>query len=148
MPAMPSNAETRLTRRSFVQTAAASLLALSGGAALAGVLRFLGYQPAPRPPTEFDLGPAADFPSGARRVIPEASAMVFSTPGGLAALSLLCSHLGCTVNPDSAGFTCPCHGSQFDAQGGLRRGPADRGLRSLALSTDERDHLILRTNPE
>ena len=145
MPATPSSAEPRVTRRDFLEAAGRALLAVSGLAALGGVLRFLGYQSAPRPQTEFDLGPAAAFPAGSRRVISDAGAVVFNTPGGFTALSLVCPHLGCTVRPEAAGFECPCHGSQFDEQGALLRGPAEGGLRSLTLETDERGHLILRT---
>ncbi len=145
MPATPLNAERRVTRRDFLHTLAQAVLAVSGLAALGGVLRFLGYQSAPGLRTEFDLGPATDLPPGARRFVPEASAIVISTANGLTALSLICPHLGCTVNAAVAGFTCPCHGSQFDPQGQLVRGPAETSLRPLLVSIDEHGHLILRT---
>lgn len=42
-----------------------------------------------------------------------------------AALSLLCTHMGCPVGlPIHGTMTCPCHGSQFDLEGRVRRGPA------------------------
>lgn len=55
-------------------------------------------------------------------------------------------HLGCRVNDESNGFTCPCHGSQFDATGKLTRGPAKKDLRKLRLEVSERGSLILYTN--
>ena len=47
------------------------------------------------------------------------------------ALSLICTHLGCTVTVASDRLSCPCHGSQFDQRGKVLRGPADRPLRRL-----------------
>jgi len=47
------------------------------------------------------------------------------------ALDLICTHLGCTVTVTSSGLSCPCHGSRFDRQGRVLKGPADRTLRRL-----------------
>jgi cytochrome b6-f complex iron-sulfur subunit len=44
------------------------------------------------------------------------------------ALSLVCTHLGCTVNVTPTELICPCHGSTFDRQGRVLKGPADRQL--------------------
>lgn len=44
------------------------------------------------------------------------------------AFSAVCPHEGCTVAPDDEQFTCPCHGSQFELSGDLKRGPARTGL--------------------
>jgi Rieske Fe-S protein len=48
------------------------------------------------------------------------------------ALSALCTHQACTVEWDgSARFDCPCHGSQFTAEGTVMRGPAASPLRTF-----------------
>jgi cytochrome b6-f complex iron-sulfur subunit len=41
-------------------------------------------------------------------------------------VNAVCTHLGCVVPWDAGAnkFICQCHGSQYDAQGGLVRGPA------------------------
>jgi Rieske Fe-S protein len=48
--------------------------------------------------------------------------------GGLYAMSAACTHAGCPVSVVSIGGTeelsCPCHGSLFDANGEVTRGPA------------------------
>ena len=45
------------------------------------------------------------------------------------AFSMQCTHEGCPVNPPVHGvMTCPCHGSQFDLAGDVRRGPAQYPL--------------------
>lgn len=44
------------------------------------------------------------------------------------AISLICTHLGCTVSVTPDGMVCPCHGSRFDSLGNLLTGPAERSL--------------------
>lgn len=51
----------------------------------------------------------------------------------LAAISLVCTHLGCTVNRVETGFQCPCHGSQYDSDGIVVGGPAPRTLHWLEI---------------
>ena len=42
-----------------------------------------------------------------------------------------CTHLGCTFpwNPNDKQFQCPCHGSRYDNEGRVVRGPAPLPLR-------------------
>jgi ubiquinol-cytochrome c reductase iron-sulfur subunit len=42
----------------------------------------------------------------------------------------VCTHLGCVPAPggDYGAWICPCHGSQFDASGRIRKGPAPTNL--------------------
>jgi len=50
------------------------------------------------------------------------------------ALSMQCTHEGCPVRPPVQGFiTCPCHGSQYDLEGRVRRGPAQLPLARYAV---------------
>jgi cytochrome b6-f complex iron-sulfur subunit len=56
--------------------------------------------------------------------------IVRSEDGGFLALSLICSHLGCSVLWDKAKnqFVCPCHSSAFDRLGNVINSPAPRAL--------------------
>ena len=50
--------------------------------------------------------------------------IVENTSAGYVAISLVCTHNGCTVSYRGAnGFTCPCHGGTFDANGNVTGGP-------------------------
>lgn len=43
----------------------------------------------------------------------------------------ICTHLGCIPldnQGDYGGYLCPCHGSQYDTAGRIRRGPAPENL--------------------
>ncbi len=40
----------------------------------------------------------------------------------------VCTHLGCVPNRTAEGWTCPCHGSQYDLSGRILKGPAPRNL--------------------
>ncbi len=63
---------------------------------------------------------------------PEITYLVITQDSTVApyAIKPICTHLGCIVNwkPEQNRFVCPCHGSQYDAQGRVVRGPARRSL--------------------
>jgi cytochrome b6-f complex iron-sulfur subunit len=45
-------------------------------------------------------------------------------------LTATCTHQQCTITGfQNNVFQCPCHGSQFNATGGVIRGPATQSLR-------------------
>jgi nitrite reductase/ring-hydroxylating ferredoxin subunit len=48
------------------------------------------------------------------------------TEGEAVAFDATCPHQGCTVAPDDGQLSCPCHGSQFELDGSLKKGPARR----------------------
>src|SRR5450759_5197047 len=132
-----------ISRRDFLKLASSAILTASGLLGLGGLLRFLDTQTDAVPPTDFDLGPASNYASGSRTLRPEIPAVVFRTTGGFTAMSLVCTHLGCTVESKPEGFTCPCHGSRFDLQGKVLRGPAGKPLNSLrtGITSDGKLHV-------
>ena len=56
--------------------------------------------------------------------------LVRQKDGGFLALSLFCTHLGCTVRWDQEKlkFICPCHSSEFDQNGDVINPPAPRAM--------------------
>ena len=137
---------TDLTRRDFLKLARDGFLWLSAALGLGGLLRFLDYDPNPAPRTEFNLGPVENYPPGSRTLLPEPPAVLVHTESGFSALSLICTHLGCTVEQNMDGFACPCHGSHFDVNGNVTHGPAMKPLTSLRIEIIEDNRLILHTD--
>lgn len=140
-----------LSRRRFL-----ALLTHGGWVAAMGVLlyqvgRFLGAEELPSGPSPVvRAGKLADFPPGSTTYVSEARAWVRHEAGGLTALDAVCPHMGCLVQqPETAvpGFQCPCHGSQFGADGALVHGPAERPLRPLTVrvGADETVTILGRT---
>ncbi len=119
-------------------------LGLTGMLSLAAVFRFLDFESDQTPQTEFDVGASADYPLNSRVVRPEIPAVIVRGAAGFTAMSLICSHLGCTVEKALEGFACPCHGSRYDAQGRVTRGPATQSLRTLGTQIRADGHLIVR----
>jgi cytochrome b6-f complex iron-sulfur subunit len=136
---------TASQRRDFFKAVAYYAMAGTGVLALGGLLSFLNFEAEPPRQTDFDLGPAADFAVGSRTVAAEVPALLIRTAEGFVALSLVCTHLGCTVTAGSDGFACPCHGSRYDMQGRVVRGPAQRQLQRLQVETNEDGHVIIHT---
>jgi cytochrome b6-f complex iron-sulfur subunit len=63
------------------------------------------------------------------------SMAVFRDSEGVYAISTVCTHLGCIVKASPSGFACPCHGSEFEPDGAVRRGPAPRPLDWLEVTS-------------
>ncbi len=47
-----------------------------------------------------------------------------------------CTHQNCEVKPHDTLLSCPCHGSEFDVNGGVLEGPAESDLKVFEVSTD------------
>lgn len=61
------------------------------------------------------------------------------------AMSARCTHLGCQVRPSrsQSSLRCPCHGSTFDLEGRVIRGPAQGPLTTYPLEL-EGDQIFIR----
>ncbi len=97
------------------------------------------YEPSRR----FTIGNPSGFPVGSATFLPERRLFVFNGPDGLFCISSVCTHLGCNVRHVGAGFECPCHGSHYDENGRVTRGPAPKPLEWYGLSLSPRDQLIV-----
>lgn len=73
--------------------------------------------------------------------------LVVENDGTLATygINAVCTHLGCVVpwNPAENKFICPCHGSQYNNQGKVVRGPAPLSLALAHADVDENGKVLL-----
>ncbi len=121
------------TRRGLLRGLLGSIGALGLGGVIYGAYRFLAPGAGSCAPVEIALN---DIP--AEGVYPfqfgTTPGLLFkSEDGNLKAFSLVCSHLGCTVqwNSEKKAFTCPCHDGLFDAEGNVVSGPPPAPLERL-----------------
>ena len=119
---------TAQSRRSFFTTLALLL------ASLALLWRYLTPRAAGRSKALISVD-KADIPPQGALVYREARIALVRSGEEVYALSLVCTHLGCTVNVGEEQLSCPCHGSLFDLRGNVLKGPADRPLRRLKIET-------------
>lgn len=134
---------TNISRRDVLHLLSQAALALAGFIGLTGLLRYLAFQSDPGPQTEFDLGPASNYLPGTRTMLPQVPALLIHDENGFRAISLVCTHLGCTVEQKENGFLCPCHGSRYDREGHVLQGPARQPLRSLNVEITTEGNLRL-----
>jgi Rieske Fe-S protein len=77
-------------------------------------------------------GNVADLPVGTLRVIAGEGVVIGRDAQGIYAMSASCTHAGCLLaaagGGAAAGLSCSCHGSRFDENGAVTRGPAGTPL--------------------
>jgi cytochrome b6-f complex iron-sulfur subunit len=120
--------QPEMDRRKFLSTLGWAGVSLS--AAFAAIGNFLYLKPAVDygPPTRIRVGKPEDYKEGIKEVMENERIVVVRERQGFAAISVKCTHLGCTVRTSDSGFECPCHGSQFDNDGFVTGGPAPAPL--------------------
>ena len=91
-------------------------------------------------------------PGGYLKIQPEGAATPFYVlalgDGEYAAVSPICTHLGCTVNREGAPLVCPCHGSTYDRHGQVLRGPAERPLQRFPTTATSMGELVIQLGSE
>lgn len=115
------------TRRQFFHHLSWSVLGFAGLAAVPFVVSSV----IPRKVIEnkrVRIGRKGDYPINRMTYLPSSRLFILRDPDGIAAMSAVCTHLGCIVEQDSSGFLCPCHGSSFSHEGLVRSGPAPGNL--------------------
>lgn len=136
-----------MRRREFVQAAAGALAVT----ALPGCAAFVATAVTPaNGEIRLTLRNFAQLerPGGYLKIRPvgsETALYVLAAGGGrYAVLSPICTHLQCTVNVEGGALRCPCHGSTFDLEGKVLRGPAVQPLRRYPASVTEEGELVIR----
>ena len=132
------------TRRRFLfVTGTTSIIAGTIGF-VGATVRFLFPNVLYEPPSRFPVGRPEDFPPESTTFLSDRQLFLFRSASGFHAISSVCTHLGCNVRRlGPEGFSCPCHGSLFDADGQVIRGPATRPLASLGLQLSPRRKLVV-----
>ncbi len=120
--------EPEVDRRKFLSILGWTGAGISGLLAVLGNIFYLKPAVTYGPAMVFRVGKPQDYPRGIKEVFENEKVVVVRDPKGFAAISVTCTHLGCTVRASDAGFECPCHGSQFDTDGNVTGGPAPKPL--------------------
>lgn len=68
--------------------------------------------------------------------------VIRTSENSFVALSPVCMHLGCIARKESAFFRCPCHGSTYELNGTVVRGPAEQPLRTFKTEYDGKTLVI------
>jgi cytochrome b6-f complex iron-sulfur subunit len=132
---MPGRLEPEpIPRRDFLGLAGLWSAIIAIGGSIIGMARLPKPSVLPEASSRFRLGDPEEFPPGTEKIIPGQNVYVISTNQGIAAISMVCTHLGCIVAKVEGGFACPCHGSKFSGEGKVKGGPAPRPLRWIEVS--------------
>lgn len=81
------------------------------------------------------VGKVSEFPIGSFNIA-DGLCFVGHDSNGLFAMSMQCTHKGCTVGISGDQLLCPCHGARFTRDGSVVNGPATLPLPHLALYVD------------
>lgn len=148
MPERKSLDAEPISRRDYLGMAGLGSAAAAIFFSTVGMLRLPKPRLLPDVVSVVRLGMPDQFPAGSVTMLPEQKVCVLASDEGIAAVSLVCTHLGCIVNKVEDEFHCPCHGSKFGAKGELIQGPAPRPLRWLAVSEASDGTLLVDVSKE
>lgn len=123
-----------MPRRDFLGLAAMWSAITTLAFAALGALRLPRAAVVPVPSRKFRVTLPEALAAGDAFVPPGRSVAIFRDADGVFAISTVCTHLGCIVKKEGAGFACPCHGSQFGLDGSVTKGPAPKALPWLAVA--------------
>lgn len=139
-----SDAPGKPTRRRFLVTTGTTTVVAGIVGFMSATARFLFPNVLYEPPSRFPVGAPDGFPTGTATFLPDQRLFVFNSDAGFYAISSICTHLGCNVNyVPGGGFACPCHGSRYDVNGQVIRGPAPKPLAWFGLSLSSRGELVV-----
>jgi cytochrome b6-f complex iron-sulfur subunit len=130
------------SRRDFLALLGRGALWATTGVTVVAILRYLSFAES-TPPQIFVLNEPSAYPLNSITSVADGRAFIGRDEHGLYAINATCTHLGCLVKQALAGFECPCHGSQFTANGVVTNGPATQPLNYCALTLDTSQKVVL-----
>lgn len=110
----------------------------------------VGCSSAGTAPTSFGVVSAGNVSAltvGSLRAVSGQPVAIGRDAGGVYAMTSTCTHQGCDMGSDgsisSAGLVCDCHGSEFDVNGNVIRGPANAPLAHFSVSIDATGNITI-----
>ncbi|MGB6063388.1 MAG: Rieske 2Fe-2S domain-containing protein [Desulfomonilaceae bacterium] len=142
---------TSTTKRFFLQSLLVFLSAAVAGMGAWGIGRFAFFKIGKDRRREIPKDVLDKLRPNVPMHVPEAGCWLVRRELGeqVMAFDDRCTHLGCRQrwNPALKLFECPCHGSEFDVEGKVKRGPATRPMLRLFLAKSDNDKLRLLEKP-
>jgi Rieske Fe-S protein len=153
-----------MSRRSFLALAGWGAFAVGSLVALYQSVKFIQPNVTYEDPAAFKADAPDVYPVGSTTVIIDKRVVINRDPDGFYAISLICTHLGCTPryftdvtsdliqsgaavpkdpdtgqqatkqNPIVPGFKCPCHGSRYFRDADNFYGPAPRPMDRVSIT--------------
>ncbi len=133
----------KISRRAFLTNLSYGTFLAACGALASAFVRFLTPNLVTPVSGPVEIGKPDEYAEGSLTYVESARVYLGRDTRGLFAISATCPHLGCTVSYKNSRFECPCHGSQFNEQGRMVVGPADRPLDRAQLTWAEDGHVVV-----
>ena len=126
-----------LDRRQFIVLTTAAVAGCNAGSTLGPGASVVGQS--------VDAGPIDNYSAdGVYGAFRDRGFFLIRSGGKLRALSSICTHRACALTPASdRSFFCKCHGSTFDPDGRVTKGPARRDLPAYQVMINEQGHVIV-----
>ena len=101
---------------------------------------------------DIPAGPLSKLAVGSLTAVDNVDVCIARDAQGVYAMSLVCTHAGCDMSVDgtvsASGIFCSCHGSRFDPNGKVLRGPARSTLPHFKVSADAAGILTIHSGTE
>jgi cytochrome b6-f complex iron-sulfur subunit len=123
-----------MPRRDFLGLAALGSMGAALLFSLFGMLKLPKAAVSATLAKKYDVALPENLADGEAFVPPGRNVALFRDSEGVFAISTVCTHLGCIVKASAKGFDCPCHGSGFEKDGTVVKGPAPQPLPWLKVS--------------
>ena len=132
------------SRRVFLKVLGAGSVSLGATA----VIGCGGDDPTEEPASDVAAGNVSSLPEGTLRPVSGQPVAIGRDAGGVYAMTLICTHTQCDMRTDgtvaASGLVCSCHGSEFDGNGAVTKGPATKPLDHYAVEIDAEGEMTIK----